>query len=249
MVIVISLLAMGVLGDYISVGKKYLKSIIDIYFDGHYISYNTKTFYHIQENHKGTIWVIWDIILIVLQRILVYWYPIKENLSFLHVVINIIQLVPLYILTIFSVYLIIKRKMKQYYFLIVCMFTYNVAQALMWMDCEYRYRIPVFVFMILICQVGMIEINRKIRITREKMKLIIQIPCYNEAETIEIALNDLPKQIDGIDEIEYLIINDGSIDNTVEVAQKWGVHYIVNLKRNKGLAKGFMAGLDACLRR
>lgn len=80
------------------------------------------------------------------------------------------------------------------------------------------------------------------------MKLIIQIPCYNEAETLEVALNDLPKQIDGIDEIEYLIINDGSKDNTVEVAKNWGVHYVVNFKCNNGLAKGFMAGLDACLR-
>jgi glycosyltransferase involved in cell wall biosynthesis len=80
------------------------------------------------------------------------------------------------------------------------------------------------------------------------MKLIIQIPCYNEAETLEIALNDLPKQIDGIDEIEYLIINDGSRDNTVEVARNWGVHHVVNFKRNKGLAKGFMAGLEECLR-
>lgn len=80
------------------------------------------------------------------------------------------------------------------------------------------------------------------------MKLIIQIPCYNEAETLEVALNDLPKQIDSIDEIEYLIINDGSKDNTVEVAKNWGVHYVVNFKCNKGLAKGFMAGLDACLR-
>lgn len=80
------------------------------------------------------------------------------------------------------------------------------------------------------------------------MKLIIQIPCYNEAETLEIALNDLPKQIDGIDEIEYLIINDGSNDNTVQVARNWGVHYVVNFRRNKGLAKGFMAGIDACLR-
>lgn len=80
------------------------------------------------------------------------------------------------------------------------------------------------------------------------MKLIIQIPCYNEAETLEIALNDLPKHIDGIDEIEYLIINDGSKDNTVEVAKKWGVHYVVNFRNNKGLARGFMAGLDACLR-
>lgn len=80
------------------------------------------------------------------------------------------------------------------------------------------------------------------------MKLIIQIPCYNEAETLEIALNDLPKHIDGIDVIEYLIINDGSKDNTVEVAKKWGVNYVVNFRNNKGLARGFMAGLDACLR-
>ena len=80
------------------------------------------------------------------------------------------------------------------------------------------------------------------------MKLIIQIPCYNEAETLEVALNDLPKHIDGIDEIEYLIINDGSHDNTVEVAKNWGVNYVVNFKNNKGLARGFMAGLDAALR-
>lgn len=80
------------------------------------------------------------------------------------------------------------------------------------------------------------------------MKLIIQIPCYNEAETLEIALNDLPKALEGVDTIEYLIINDGSKDETVEVARKWGVHHIVNFKQNKGLAKGFMAGLDGCLR-
>lgn len=80
------------------------------------------------------------------------------------------------------------------------------------------------------------------------MKLIIQIPCFNEAETLTTALNDLPKQINGIDKIEYLIINDGSKDNTVEIARRWGVHYVVNFKRNKGLAKGFMAGLEACLK-
>ncbi|MBO5208000.1 MAG: glycosyltransferase family 2 protein [Lachnospiraceae bacterium] len=80
------------------------------------------------------------------------------------------------------------------------------------------------------------------------MKLIIQIPCYNEAETLEIALNDLPKKLDGVDKIEYLIINDGSQDATVEVARNWGVQHVVNFKQNKGLAKGFMAGLDGCLR-
>lgn len=80
------------------------------------------------------------------------------------------------------------------------------------------------------------------------MKLIIQIPCYNEAETLEVALNDLPKHIDGIDEIEYLIINDGSSDDTEKVALEWGVNYIVHFKRNLGLAKGFLAGIDLALR-
>ncbi|MCD8075638.1 MAG: glycosyltransferase family 2 protein [Lachnospiraceae bacterium] len=80
------------------------------------------------------------------------------------------------------------------------------------------------------------------------MKLIIQIPCYNEAQTLEIALNDLPERIDGVDQIEYLIINDGSSDATEETARRWGVNYVVNFKRNKGLAYGFMAGIDACLR-
>lgn len=80
------------------------------------------------------------------------------------------------------------------------------------------------------------------------MKLIIQIPCYNEEKTLNIALDSLPKKIEGISKIEYLIINDGSSDNTIEVAKKWGVNYIVNLKMNKGLAYGFSAGIDACLR-
>ncbi len=80
------------------------------------------------------------------------------------------------------------------------------------------------------------------------MKLIIQIPCYNEEETLHIALDALPRQIDGIDEIEYLIINDGSKDMTVKVAEEWGVHYIVNFRRNKGLAHGFVAGLDEALK-
>ena len=79
------------------------------------------------------------------------------------------------------------------------------------------------------------------------MKLIIQIPCYNEEETLELAYNDLPKHIDGIDTIEYLIINDGSKDNTVKRAKELGFHHIVSFKQNKGLAKGFMAGIDACL--
>ncbi len=80
------------------------------------------------------------------------------------------------------------------------------------------------------------------------MKLIIQIPCYNEAETLTIALDALPRHIDGIDEIEYLIINDGSDDATEAIARAWGVQHIVHFKRNLGLAKGFLAGLDLALR-
>ena len=80
------------------------------------------------------------------------------------------------------------------------------------------------------------------------MKLIIQIPCYNEAETLKIALDQLPKHIEGVDELEILIINDGSQDETVQVAREWGVNHIVSFRKNRGLAKGFIAGLDACLR-
>jgi len=79
------------------------------------------------------------------------------------------------------------------------------------------------------------------------MKLIIQIPCYNEEKTLAETYADLPKKIEGIDEIEYLIINDGSNDKTVEVAKSLGFNHIVSFKQNKGLAKGFMAGIDACL--
>jgi len=63
-------------------------------------------------------------------------------------------------------------------------------------------------------------------------KLIIQIPCYNEEQTLGIALAELPTQIDGIDVIERLIINDGSTDNTVQVAREHGVEHIVDLPRN-----------------
>lgn len=80
------------------------------------------------------------------------------------------------------------------------------------------------------------------------MKLFIQIPCYNEAETLPKTLADLPKEIDGIDEIELLVIDDGSTDDTAQVAREHGVHHLVRFNKNKGLAKGFMAGLDACLR-
>ncbi len=80
------------------------------------------------------------------------------------------------------------------------------------------------------------------------MKLIIQIPCYNEEAALPITLQALPKQVPGVDEVEVLVIDDGSTDRTVEVARAHGVHHIVQLTKNKGLAEGFMVGLDACLR-
>ena len=80
------------------------------------------------------------------------------------------------------------------------------------------------------------------------MKLIIQIPCFNEADQLPTTLADLPRSVPGIDTVEWLIIDDGSSDDTVEVARAHGVHHVVRLTNNKGLAAAFQAGLDASLK-
>jgi glycosyltransferase involved in cell wall biosynthesis len=82
----------------------------------------------------------------------------------------------------------------------------------------------------------------------ENMKLIIQIPCFNEEKSLGIALSQLPRKVEGFDTVEWLIINDGSDDNTVGVARENGVDHIISFKENQGLAKGFMAGLNACIK-
>jgi glycosyltransferase involved in cell wall biosynthesis len=79
-------------------------------------------------------------------------------------------------------------------------------------------------------------------------KLIIQIPCYNEEATLGVTLSALPRELPGISQVEWLIINDGSTDRTVEVAREYGVDHIVSFEHNQGLAKGFMAGIEACLK-
>ncbi|MCP4362544.1 MAG: glycosyltransferase family 2 protein [Chloroflexi bacterium] len=79
------------------------------------------------------------------------------------------------------------------------------------------------------------------------MKLIIQIPCYNEAEMLPATLAELPKQISGVDCIEVLVIDDGSTDGTAVLAQQSGVHHIIRHRQNMGLARAFQDGLDACL--
>jgi glycosyltransferase involved in cell wall biosynthesis len=80
------------------------------------------------------------------------------------------------------------------------------------------------------------------------MKLIIQIPCLNEEETLPATLRDLPRELPGFDVVEWLVIDDGSTDRTIEVARANGVDHIVRLTNNKGLANGFQAGLDASLK-
>jgi glycosyltransferase involved in cell wall biosynthesis len=80
------------------------------------------------------------------------------------------------------------------------------------------------------------------------MKLIIQIPCLNEEETLPITLADLPRELPGFDTVEWLVIDDGSTDRTIDVARRHGVDHIVRLTNNKGLANGFQAGLDAALK-
>ncbi len=80
------------------------------------------------------------------------------------------------------------------------------------------------------------------------MKLIVQIPCYNEEKTLPQTVRDIPRRIEGIEQVEILIIDDGSKDRTVEVAKEIGVNHIVRNTCNKGLARTFLAGLDASLR-
>ncbi|MGH2804895.1 MAG: glycosyltransferase family 2 protein, partial [Thermoleophilaceae bacterium] len=80
------------------------------------------------------------------------------------------------------------------------------------------------------------------------MKLIIQIPCYDEEHTLPDTLAELPREIPGVDAVEWLVIDDGSSDRTVEVARAGGVDHVVRLTNNKGLAAAFQAGLDACLK-
>ncbi len=80
------------------------------------------------------------------------------------------------------------------------------------------------------------------------MKLIVQIPCLNEEATLPITVPDIPRQIEGVDTVELLVIDDGSSDRTVQVARELGVEHIVRFRGNRGLAAAFAAGLDAALR-
>ncbi len=79
------------------------------------------------------------------------------------------------------------------------------------------------------------------------MKVIIQMPCLNEEDSLPVSLGDLPRELEGVDEVEWLIINDGSRDNTVEVAKELGVDYIISHVRNLGLAQAFLSGMNAAV--
>ena len=83
---------------------------------------------------------------------------------------------------------------------------------------------------------------------RQQLKLIIQIPCLNEEAQLPNMLSTLPKQVEGFTKVEWLVIDDGSTDRTIQVAKKYGVHHIVKLPQNKGLAAAFQAGIDASLK-
>jgi glycosyltransferase involved in cell wall biosynthesis len=80
------------------------------------------------------------------------------------------------------------------------------------------------------------------------MKLVIQIPCFNEEQTLPATLAELPREVPGMDSVEWLVVDDGSSDRTVEVAREHGVDHVVRLTNNRGLAAAFQAGLDACLK-
>jgi glycosyltransferase involved in cell wall biosynthesis len=80
------------------------------------------------------------------------------------------------------------------------------------------------------------------------MKLIIQIPCLNESETLRVTLDALPREVVGFDTVDWLVIDDGSTDDTVAIAKAGGVDHIISHTRNRGLARAFMTGIDACVR-
>lgn len=79
------------------------------------------------------------------------------------------------------------------------------------------------------------------------MKVIIQIPAFNEENSLPITLHDLPRQLDGVDKVEWMIINDGSADETVNAAIAGGVDYVISHRSNLGLAQAFLSGMTACL--
>lgn len=83
---------------------------------------------------------------------------------------------------------------------------------------------------------------------RQRKKLLIQIPCYNEEATLPVVLATLPRHVAGFDSVEWLIIDDGSTDRTAQVARELGVDHIVRHRKNRGLARAFVSGLNACLR-
>ena len=80
------------------------------------------------------------------------------------------------------------------------------------------------------------------------VKLIVQIPCYNEENTLPLVLGSVPRQIPGVERVEVLVVDDGSTDKTVEVARSLGVDHVIRHAGNRGLAAAFQTGIDACLR-
>src|SRR4030042_5941559 len=84
---------------------------------------------------------------------------------------------------------------------------------------------------------------------KDLVQLIIQIPCFNEEKTLGVTLSELPRELPGVDTFEWLLIDDGSTDGTVEVARAHGVDHIIRHPKNLGLARAFVSGLEACLDR
>ena len=160
---------LGYIDHYLQLTHRYVFDVIfERYKTGLYITNNDTVFWKIPEKHLGTAWTIIDVLLILGQRLCLYWSVWQDGFSKAHILFNFVQLVPLYLLALYSIVIILKNKRKEYYFILFIIFMYDLGQSIMWMDVEFRYRIPAFIFVVLICQPGLINLKEKILQRRGK---------------------------------------------------------------------------------
>lgn len=135
------------------------KFFASFYGSGLFIDGKDIAFHTVPDEHMGKIWMVFDVLLILLERIIAYWAIWVKGNSMRHLALSVIQLVPFYIVSFYSVFLVLKRKAKRYYLFVALIFTYSLVQCTIFvMDFDFRYRIPVFIPMVIVAQYGVLGI-------------------------------------------------------------------------------------------